>query len=203
MADSSLGGVWRLYTPHRLNVSFPDGFSYGRVVMHLCRIVQRGQTVSGNCLLDKVTPLAGTASGDRFNLTLNGIGFAGQIIGWNRIRGDLGLHVLGLGVTPPIPAGGERVVRAARTAPDPGTESALRAAIADALSGRRLVRRDLPGQPGPARQRRPHGRIRRRFRQGQPPLRHRAGFGQPNQSFCLRVTRGRRQEQKSFLLLFL
>jgi hypothetical protein len=130
LGERSLGGVGKFYVPHRLDVSLPGGFAaYGRVVMHLCRVVQRGNAISGNYLLDTVAPVSGEISGSSVRLHLNGLTFSGHISGWNRLQGGFALRVLGVGVTPPLPAAAVRRVGAAPAPPAAGTEAAVRAAL--------------------------------------------------------------------------
>jgi hypothetical protein len=136
IAGPSLSGAWKFYLPHRLDVRL-TGFTYGRVTMHLCRLVQRGAAISGDCLLDAVTPVTGSVQGDRFSLRLHGLTFEGKVIGWNRLQGSFALQLLGLGVTPPLPAAADRRVGAAATLPAAGTEAAVRAAIGEALAAKR------------------------------------------------------------------
>jgi hypothetical protein len=136
-AGPSLSGAWKFYLPHRMGISLTGVVSYSRVTMHLCRLVQRGGAISGDCLLHEVTPVAGSVQGDRFRLRLPGLTFEGRVIGWNRLQGGLTVQVLGLGVTPALPAAAERRVGAAARLPAAGTEAAVRAAIGDALAGRR------------------------------------------------------------------
>lgn len=133
-AGPSLSGAWRFYVPHRLDVSLSSGFSYGRVAMQLCRLVQRGEAISGDCLLDEVTPLSGSVHGDGFTLHVRGLTFEGRVVGWSRLQGSVALHVLGLGVTPPLPAAAERRMGPAASPPAAGTEAAVRVAIGDALA---------------------------------------------------------------------
>jgi len=103
LGERNLGGVWKFYMPQRLDVSLPGGFAYGRVATHLCRVVQHGEAISGNCLLDSVSPLSGEVLGSHLQLHLAGLTFSGRAVGWNRLQGAFALRVMGLGVTPPLP----------------------------------------------------------------------------------------------------
>ncbi len=145
LGERNLGGVWKFYMPQRLDVSLPGGFAYGRVATHLCRVVQHGEAISGNCLLDSVSPLSGGVLGSHLRLHLAGLTFSGRAVGWNRLQGAFALRVMGLGVTPPLPAAADRRVGAAGVPPAAGTEAAVRAALDDVRAAHLLPSRYSAG----------------------------------------------------------
>jgi hypothetical protein len=135
IGERSLGGVWRVYLPHAIGFGLPAGWTYGRVGMHLCRLVQHGDEVAGRCLLDKAVPIAGAIQGERFRLFVDNTPMNGRVIGWDRMQGSFSPRVLGIGLTPALPMAAERRVGASQAQPPAGSESALRIALADAGSG--------------------------------------------------------------------